>query len=528
MGWGDLVRSNACLCSQISPRCRDTVLSSQRGSETVHTLKRSETLSIRTDVSPKHKEIGQCLQSRSPPGEACSEYTSSSAPKTPPAQQAPPPTPVAKSPHHTLSPLSVSPPRPPSQFSNSHSPSKSPSIANLGTLSVVTQRLAQIECSEVGSPAPSAVTSSSVGTALRGAQINHPTHHGRSFAEIEKLQEGNAGESWSKIVDTPSTDASIVIPLPKPPNVPPSETASVRSAFRRDRAERLSSPALTPPSSPAKASTSFAMSVATLRAKLSEPAIREHAENPPMSPLAVGVEPQLAPLAELIKDTAAKHYDQTAGLGEQIISLQRDIHILPNEIQVFLGQAVAAAAKPISSSNGHIDNENLQNVLTSLKELRKQILADSKHPQMDSLVKMFEALQTQLATLAPILMGKLTSIEQGQTQLQLQATREAEKPPTHARTTRNLDIHPRTPRPSSSTESGLRDGSPNTFVDLSDIHSKLDELACLYRSSIAAVSTEKEMHSIPSSQTPDGDSKKVCYCHWRVLSSRLPYLCSSK
>ena len=361
---------------------------------------------------------------------------------------------------------------------------------------MVTQRLAQIERLELASPASSAVSSSSVGTALRRAQTTHPTHQGRPFSEIEKLQEENAGESWTKVVETPSTDASIVIPLPNPPNIPFSETASVRSAFKRNRAGRQSSFVPTPPSSPTKAPASLATPVATtLRTELSEPAIRELVENPPTSLLTIGVEPQLAPLAELIKDTAAKHYDQTAGLGEQIISLQRDIHVLPNEIQVLLGQAVAAAAKRTSYSHGHIDKASLQNILASLEGLRKQVLSKSEHPQMDSLVKMSGDLQTRLATLASLLMEKLAAIEQGQTQLQPQAIREAEKP---VRTT--------TPP---------TDGSHYTSVDLSDIHSKLDELASLYRSS---ATTAKEMHNIPSSQTADADSEKVCYLHWRTLS----------
>ena len=515
-----LVRSGEFQClvarSQNLPRCRDAVLSSQRSSETVHTSKHSETLSIRTDITPERQKIGQSLQSPSPPEEARSEYTSSSALKVSLAQQTPPPTPVAKSPRHRLSPLSVSPPRPPSQFSDYHSRSKSPSIANLGTLSVVTQRLAQIERSELASPTSSAVTSSSVGTALRRAQTNHPTHQGRPFAEIEKLQGENAGGSQSKVVNTPSTDASIVIPLPKPPNVPPSETGSVRSAFRRNRPGHQLSPAPTPPSSPMKTSASLATPVATLRAKLSEPAIREHVENPPTSPLVVGVEPQLAPLAELIKDAAAKHYDQTAGLGEQIISLQRDVHILPNEIQVLLGQAVTAAAKRTSDSNDNIDNESLQNILASLQELRKQILANSKHPQVDSLVKMFEGLQTQLAALAPVLMEKLESIEHGQTQLQ--ALREVEKPAiTYHETRKNSDVPP-SPRPSSPTKRVLRDESRDIAVDLSDIHSKLDELTSLCRSSAATGSTQNEIHGIPSSQTSNADSEKVCGCRWRVFT----------
>lgn len=222
------------------------------------------------------------------------------------------------------------------------------------------------------------------------------------------------------------------------------------------------------------------------------------------------MEPQLAPLAELIKDTAAKHYDQTAGLGEQIISLQRDIHTLPNEIQVLLRQVVAAATKQTSKSNGPIDNASFQNVLTSLEGLRQQILAASEHPQIDSLLKMFEDLRTQLATLAPLLLEKLASIEQGQMQLQLQAVREAEKPSLTDFATRNLG-----------SQNGVRDGSRR---DLSDIHSKLDELASLYRSSTATVTTENEAHSMPSSETRDSDSEKVRRFYWHVLSSLLPRL----
>lgn len=485
----------------------------------MHTPKRTEALTIRTDVTPEHKEIKQCLQSLSPPEDAGSEYTTSSAPKTPSApsviQQAPPPTPVAKSPRHTLSPLSVSPPRPPSQFSNPHSRIKSPSIANLGTLSVVTQRLAQIERSELASPTSSPISSSSVGTALRRAQTTQPVHQGRPFSKIEKLQEeDDADGSWGKNVETPSTDASIVIPLPNPPNTSFSDTLSVRSAFRRNRAERQSLSAPTPPSSPTKAS-SVATPVATLRAKLSEPAIRELVENPPTSLLAVGVEPQLAPLAELIKDTGAKHYDQTAGLGEQIIALQRDIHTLPNEIQVLLGGAMAAATKRTSESVSYTDSASFQKVLACLEGLKKQIRANSEHPQIDSLMKMLEDLQARFAKLAPLLMEKLVSIEQGQMQLQLQATREAEQPPISAR-----DV-PHPPRPSSPADgrSRFRDGSPHASVDLSEIHSKLDELAHLYRSSTVTVPTE----NIPSSQTVD-DNSKVCYFRWCALSPHLPRL----
>ncbi|KAF8444545.1 hypothetical protein L210DRAFT_3642808 [Boletus edulis BED1] len=484
----------------------DAVLNSQGRNEPVHTSKRSETLTIRTDVSHEHKEIGQSLQS---PGEAHSEYTSSSGQRTP------------------LANLLCNKRRRPHQLPSHHVTHflhclslhlvprlNSPTLI-LGPKALLSPILERCLWSRSASPRSSArslqarrrvpVSSSSVGTALRRAQTNQLTHQGRPFAEIEKLQEEeNAGGSWSKAIETPSTDASIVIPLPNPPNVPLSDTHSVRSAFRRNRTERQSSPAPTPPSSPTKASSSLAAPATTLRAKLSEPAIRQHVENPPTSLLAVGVEPQLAPLAELIKDTAAKHYDQTAGLGEQIISLQRDLQILPNEIQVLLGHTVDAVVKQLSDSNNHTDSASLQNVLTTLEGLRKQILENSEHPRMDSLTRMFDSLQTRLATLAPLLMEKLVSIEQGQTQLRLQAIRAAEQPPMRVRTTRDV---PGSPRPSSPTESGSRsqDGSRQASVDLSDIRSKLDELESLLRSSTVPVSTG----NIPPSQTAGADSEML-------------------
>jgi hypothetical protein len=489
--------------------CRDAVLDSQEKGEAAHTSAPThdpgETLIVRTDFSSVHKELhDQYLQ---PP--SASEYTGSEdvSPTLETATvltkpQCTPPTPVAKSPRHTLSPTTLSPPHPPSQLSPTSRP-KSPSIANLGTLSVVTHRLAQMERSELASPTPTAITSSSVGTALQRAQDTCSTRVRREFAEIEKLQEENGGGTMSRFVATPSTDASI--PLPNPPNTPLSETASVRSrsVFGRPHLGHNLPPAPTP----TKAPISAPGTAPVLRPKLSEPAIREHAENPPVSILAVGIEPHLAPLAELIKDSAAKHYDQTAGLGEQIIALQRDIHNLPKDLQPVIGQTVAAA-KQIPDPGSHPGSVagNQQDILARLDEIRKHTSAGSAEAQVKSVAKMVEGLQTQLGSQMPRVMEILASIEQGQTQLQLHAAREVGKSPTSptcSGATKNLEPPPLSPHPLSPVENSSRQGSHQASVNLLDIYSKLDDLVSLHRSGGTQISAtspiENESHDIPGS-----------------------------
>ncbi|KAF9227408.1 hypothetical protein BS17DRAFT_806549 [Gyrodon lividus] len=466
----------------------DTVLTLQDKGEAVHTFAQAQepgaALTVRTDISSASKKHhDQYFHPLSASAYTGSEYISpglETATVLTKLQRTPPPSPVAKSPRHTLAPMSLSPPRPPFQLSDipSHSRFNSPSIANLGTLSVVTQRLAQIERSESASPTPTATTSSSVGTALQRAQTTRSTRVRQVFAEIEKLQEESGGGTLSNFVVTPSTDASIVIPLPNSANTPLSEAVSVRSrsVFRRRHVGHdhdLSPPPATKAPVPAP----------ILQTKLSEPAIREHVENPPASPLAVGIEPHLEPLAELIKDSAAKHYDQTAGLGEQIIALQRDIHNLPKEIQPVIGHTVAAA-KQIPDPGSHVDSAGLQDVLSRLEEIKKQTSADPGEVQINSVVKMLKGLQTQLGSQMPRVMGILASIEQGQRQFQLHAAREAEELPTSSmrfRAMRNLEPPPLSPHPLLPVENVPCQEPDQASVNLSDIYSKLDDLASLYR-----------------------------------------------
>ncbi|KAF8844361.1 hypothetical protein BDN67DRAFT_1008203 [Paxillus ammoniavirescens] len=493
----------------------DAVLNSQEKGEATSALTHhpGETPIVRIDVSSANKELHDlCLQ---PP--SASEYTGSEdvSPTLETATvltepQCTPPTPVAKSPRHTLSPTTLSPPRPPSQLSPTSCP-KSPSITNLGTLSVVTHRLAQMERSELASPTSTAITSSSVGTALQRAQDTRSTRARRAFAEIEKLQE-NGGGTMSRFVATPSTDASI--PLPNPPNTPLSETASVRS--RSVFGRRHLGHNLPPAPTPTKAPTSAPGTAPVLRTKLSEPAIREHAENPPVSVLAVGMEPHLAPLAELIKDSAAKHYDQTAGLGEQIIALQRDIHNLPKDLQPVIGQTVAAA-KQIPDPGSHSGSVagNQQDILARLEEIRKHTSAGSAEAQVKSVAKIVEGLQTQLGSQMPRVMEILASIEQGQTQLQLHAAREVGKSPTSptcSGATKSLDPPPLSPHPLSPVENDSRQGSHQASVNLLDIYSKLDDLVSLHRSGGTQIPPtspiEGESHDIPR-QSSHADSEKL-------------------
>ncbi|KIK90795.1 hypothetical protein PAXRUDRAFT_14144 [Paxillus rubicundulus Ve08.2h10] len=494
----------------------DAVLSSQEKSEAAPTHGPGKTLIVRTDVSSTYKELhDQCLQ---PP--SVSEYTGSED-ISPTLETATvltkphctsPPTPVAKSPRHTLSPMTLSPPHPPSQLSTASRP-KTPSIANLGTLSVVTQRLAQMESSELASPTPTAITSSSVGTALQRAQDARSTRVRRAFAEIEKLQEESGGGTLSRFVVTPSTDTST--PLPNPPTTPLSEAASVRS--RSVFGRRHLGHNLPPAQTPTRAPTPAPAPAPALHSKLSEPAIREHAKNPPVSILAVGVEPHLAPLVELIKDSAAKHYDQTAGLGEQIIALQRDIHNLPKDLQPVIGQIVTAAKQtPVP---GHPDNVavNLQDILARVEEIRKHTSGGSAEAQVKSVLMMVEGLQTQFGSHIPRVMEILASIEQGQTQLQLHAAREVGKPPpspTCSGATKILEPLPLplSPQPLSPVEKGSRQGSHQSSVNLSDIYSKLDDLVSLHRSGStlipAASPIVKESHDIPR-QSSHADSEKL-------------------
>ncbi|KIJ61328.1 hypothetical protein HYDPIDRAFT_42730 [Hydnomerulius pinastri MD-312] len=535
----------------------DAVLGSQDRREAVYVVTRthesSQVLTVQTDIPPQSEvRHDQLLQPPSASEYTGSDYTSSSAIERTTVDTkllSPPPTPIPKSPRHTStpissSPISLSPPRPPSQLSisssKSHSRSKSPSIANLGSLSVVTQRLAQISRTESASSTPTALTTSTALPALQRAAAvrsqspttTRSTRVREAFAEIEKMQEESG--RMSTFVVTPSTESSLIIPLPLPVPAPPpplslSVTAPARSrcGFGLGRMRLPLAPA--PPRSrlPVPLSISAArtkvvlartqaapgqpIAPPALRTRLSEPAIREHVENPPASPLAVGITPSMAPLAELIKDSAAKHYDQTAGLGEQIIALQRDIHNLPQELQPTIAGMLRAEGR-----NAEEGVQGVRDVLSRLEEIRGQTSTGSGEAQIDAVVSMLGGLQAQLGRQMPRVMEKLASIEQGQINLSRDREDErlAQSPTSSTRTRAMRNLEPSSPRAQS-----LGDKSPSmAAVDLSDIYAKLDDLAILYRSGgtpqpSSSPTAEGRSHDIPphaqQAQTSHAKSEKL-------------------
>ncbi|KAF9241538.1 hypothetical protein BU15DRAFT_44767, partial [Melanogaster broomeanus] len=489
----------------------DAVLSSQDDGGVIYTYRRAQkpggAPTLRTDVSLAYKELHAQphIQLPSAPEYTSSENPSPSALETATVltspQHTPPPTPVPKSPRHVPTGMSLSLPRSPTPLpiTPSCSPSKSPSIANNGTLSVVSQHRAQIERSESASPAPTTATSSSVGTAPQRAQTPHSTRVRRAFT-IKTLQEESGEDIPRSLVAAAFTDASIVIPV--------SGSASVkrRSAFRRH--DLAPAPAPTPSSSATKAPGPV------LRTKPSEPATREDVESPPASRLAVGSKLHLAPLAELIKDSAAKHYDQTAGLGEQIIALQRDINNLPKEIQLVIGQTVVAGERT-PQLRSHVDSAGLQEVLAGPREITKQVSTDSGQAQINSVEKMLVEFHAQLGSQIHRVMEKLVCIEQLQTQLD--ATRETgELPnsPTQLRTTRNFEAPPftdLTPRPFSAAENSPGQGPHPVAINLPDRYSKLHDGACLCRSNGIPnpATTAEENRETSQDASSHADSEKL-------------------
>lgn len=364
-----------------------------------------------------------------------------------------PPTPVAKSPRHLHSPVSASS----AGLLSPASRSKSPSIAKLDSLSVVTQRLAQIERNDSARSTTTLRTTTTAVTTLMRAQMTQPPEVGRAFGEIEKMHERKT------LITGMSTDASVVIPLPalpKSPDTPGSETGSAlsRSAFNR----RWLSPL-------AEASS------VTLPAALSEPVVRELAENPPTLPLSVEVEPRLAPVVELIKDSAAKHYDQTAGLGEQVIALQRDIHNLPEQLRFLIEGAVTTVTRANTGSD-KFDHSDVSILAANLQEIREVCRNSTQSQQIMTMASIVGELQSAIEKHMPQILDRLASVERGQ--LRISSGR---KDGVNEASMKNLGSSTSARIPSSSGEQ-TSVGSQWT-TDLSNIHAKLDNLLSLYDAS---------------------------------------------
>ncbi|KAH7927160.1 hypothetical protein BV22DRAFT_1007527, partial [Leucogyrophana mollusca] len=428
-------------------------------------------LTIMTDVAPRRDErsLGQPAPI-SASEYTDSEYTSSSVVETESLfaengsalanSRALPPTPIAESP---LSPAqfparvtlrdspraqSTNPPMhlPPETGtgSSTSSRSKSPSIAKLGNLSVVKQRLAEMERTHSGE---STVTVSSALTHLRRAQTTRSSRVRNAFAEIEKMQE----EDEDLLEDT-DTRIFAHTPLATAPSPIRSDSSRSRSAFRRTRQndDVLQESSLLPPSS-----------------------IQEDTEHAFSASHDI-VEPDLAPLAELIKDNAAKHYDQTAGLGEQIIALQRDIHNLPTELRPLISDIVR-----LEPSRDGKDDEGISpgiaQILSRLDDIRKQTTSDKGPLQLNSIAETLGLVQTQLKSDIPEMLAKLDVIQKSGI---LTASEPGDS------TTQPLSLN--NLQPSRPIAPGQGQSSP---TDLSDIYAKLEELAAIYKPTSPAPSS---------------------------------------
>ncbi|KAH7888733.1 hypothetical protein F5I97DRAFT_743616 [Phlebopus sp. FC_14] len=444
-------------------------------------------LTVKTDVPLLENRLDG-LQPHSASEHSASVYSSSSAVETPSMfakGDSAPPTPIAKSPRQGNSPATLSPPRPPSELST-HTQPKSPSIAKLGTLSVVTQRLAEISQAKFASSTPTTdCTSSTTVTALQRAQMTYSTPVTRAFTEIE-----HTPRKGSMSVGTPVDEdggASTVIPLPDIAKTLPSDNVLARSRSVFSKRSQL-------PIAPAQWSIATSTTLEPIpqsQTTLPEPAIGTNDKTPLNSPLAPSIEPQLLPFAELIKENAAKHYDQAAALGEQIIALQRDIHNLPEELKPTITREIAAMIEQ-DERQGKIYRASMDSILAKLDDVQKYVA-------VDGIVTIVENVQVQLASQIPEVIGKLASIQR-----ELQAVREAssEMPGCSTRSGPKMNLEHAMPP----IEKGPRSGT-HLAVDLSAIYAKLDDLASLYRTDAAI--EEKDLSVSPLEQDSSAISEKL-------------------
>ncbi|KAG2750233.1 hypothetical protein P692DRAFT_20729779 [Suillus brevipes Sb2] len=417
----------------------DTLL--QRQSQGTTTT-RVRALTIQTNLPHKDQYY---LQPPSVSEYTSSEYASSSGVESETSlttEQSLPPSPSSKSPLSTqsparfslhdspqnCSPMSILPPRPPSQVSPWSPSPKSPSIAKLGNLSVVTQRLAQIDQTS----SPGSASSDSSMPHLQGAQTIRPARAHRAFAEIYKIKD----EGFSS--DSPLSSGG---PSPQPRSPSSIETYSSRSRSAFARSGTYLTPAPTLLETPG--------------------VIRDGLPGRSPSP-STDKGLQLGPITDLIKEGAAMTLDQTTGISEQIAALQHDIQHLPSELAPLLAdttrQSSTEAKEAISST--------IQALAARVGEIQQQGSSSTVQLQGNSIMKILDVMQTQLKSSLPRVLEKLDAIHDNQ---------EREISTSRASITMNNLGH-------SSTATPPTEGStPSLNVDLSDIYAKLDELASLYK-----------------------------------------------
>ncbi|KAG2078974.1 hypothetical protein BDR04DRAFT_14360 [Suillus decipiens] len=407
---------------------------------------RVQALTIQTNLQRKGQGY---LQPPSASEYTSSEFTSSSGVESETSlttERSLPPTPSSKSPLSTqsparfslhdssqnCSPMSLLPPRPPSQISSWSPSPKSPSIAKLGSLSVVTQRLAQIDQTSV----PGSANSDSIMPHLQGAQTIRPMRARQAFAEIRKIKD----EGFSS--DSPLSSGG---PSPQPRSPASIETYSSRSRSAFARRGTSLTPAPTLPETPR--------------------AIEEGLLVRSPSPSAIDKSLQVAPITDLIKEGAAMTLDQTIGISEKVAALQHDIQHLPSELAPLLvdttRQSSTEAKEAIIST--------IQVLAAKVEELQLQGSSSTVRLQGNSIMKILDVMQTQLKSSFPRILEKLDAIHDNQ---------EREKSTSGASITmKNLGPPFATPTPPTNGS------TPCLSADLSDIYAKLDELASLYKTS---------------------------------------------
>jgi hypothetical protein len=332
--------------------------------------------------------------------------------------------------------MSLLPPRPPSQVSPWSPSIKSPSIAKLGNLSVVTQRLAQIDQTS----SPGSASSGSIMPHLQGAQTIRPARARRAFAEVYKIKD----EGFSS--DSPLSSGG---PSPQPRSPASIETYSSRSRSAFARSGTSLTPAPTLPETPG--------------------VIRDGLPYRSPSP-STDKGMQLAPITDLIKEGAAMNLDQTTGISEQIAALQRDIQHLPSDLAPLL----ADTTRRSSTEAQEAISSMIQALAARVGEIQQQDSSSTVQLQGNSIMKILDVMQTQLKSSLPRVLEKLDAIHDNQ---------EREMSTSRASITMNNLGH------SLSTATPPTEGLiPCLNVDLSDIYTKLDELASLYKTGNTSLS----------------------------------------
>jgi hypothetical protein len=320
---------------------------------------------------------------------------------------------------------------------------------NLGRLSVVQQRLAQIERNSSQESSGSDLTSPTPSS--RGSRSTHLTtpslHSGKATNPYDALESKRIGSMKSSSIKL------------------------IVDSYSDTQQGSSKSPAIE---------------------LVETPDFEEPTKSLPVSPRSTegAITSRLEPFAELLRDHAAKNYDQTANLGDQIISLQDEVQRLPHEL-----------ASVVSDGSSCTD---IHKIISSLEaktgangEILKAISEKFNTTGTSSLVagevieirQTLQSIRHQLDKDFPVILRKLDQVHERQEQ-------DSSKTAT---TFDHLDFS----QPSSA--------DPPQVIDLSELHKKLDTLANLYHSNLK----EDEAASV-CQPPPDGLSHEVRFIIWHL------------